>query len=234
MSAALAELHIVGEVPDTLRFQRFEPCVLIGRSQEIAAEVRLDRCGERSIALARRLTGGGAVYMDAGVLSWQIVAGRKRLGIGLAEVAGKICSAVAAGLSMLGATAEFSPPNAIVAAGRKLGGASGYFEGATLVHEGTVLVDVDFREMFEILRRPGVENAADLARHLTSLTELLGEAPPLSAVKSAIATAVASELNLSISSETSTQREKKLAAEFHDAEFGTDRFVFGEAARVVA
>src|SRR5580704_6583274 len=80
MTAALAELYGAGEIPDTLRFQRFQPCVLVGRNQDIRREVRLDCCRQKGVALARRLTGGGAVYMDAGILSWEIVAGRRRFG----------------------------------------------------------------------------------------------------------------------------------------------------------
>src|SRR5438045_3885651 len=120
MTAALVELHGAGEITDTLRFQRFQPCVLVGRNQDICREVRLEHCRRKGVALARRLTGGGAVYMDAGVLSWQIVADRRRSGADLTAVAEKICAAVANGLRHLGVLAKFCPPNAIEADGRKI------------------------------------------------------------------------------------------------------------------
>src|SRR5262245_63854791 len=80
LTAALAELRSAGGIPDTLRFQRFTPCVLLGRTQDARREVHVDFCRQNGIALARRLTGGGAVYMDAGVLSWQLVAARRQFG----------------------------------------------------------------------------------------------------------------------------------------------------------
>src|ERR1700681_95749 len=89
MTAALAELHGAGEIPDTLRFQRFQPCVLVGRNQDIRREVRLDRCKQKGVTLARRVTGGGAGYMDAGLFSSEIVAGRRRFGADLTEAAKK-------------------------------------------------------------------------------------------------------------------------------------------------
>lgn len=83
MTAALAELHRAGEAPDTLRFLRFPPSAIVGRHQILAREVRLYYCRAKGIETARRTTGGGAIYMDPGILAWEIVAGRRLLGGGL-------------------------------------------------------------------------------------------------------------------------------------------------------
>jgi lipoate-protein ligase A len=228
MTAALAELHSAAEIPDTLRFQRFQPCVLLGRNQDIRREVRLDRCRQKGIALARRVSGGGAVYMDAGILSWEIVAERRRLGADLAKAAERICTAVASGLAGLGVAARFCPPNAIEAGGRKISGASGYFEGATLVYEGTVLVDFDPRDMTEVLRLPDVKGGAALAHRVTSIAAILGSAPAIDDVQRALAASISDCFGFRITSEAASDRELALAEELHAAEFGTDQFVLGE------
>jgi lipoate---protein ligase len=234
MTAALAELHGAGEISDTLRFQRFQPCVLVGRNQDIAREVRIERCAQKGVALARRLTGGGAVYMDAGVLSWEIVANRRRFGTDLAEAAEKICTAVANGLARLGVPARFCPPNAIEAEGRKISGASGYFEGATLVHEGTVLFDFDLRDMTDVLRLPDMSGAASLAHRVTSLAAILGRAPTIDDVQRAIAASISNCFDFRSRREAPSAREIALAEELHAAEFGTDRFVLGEAPQEIS
>jgi lipoate-protein ligase A len=228
MTAALAELRDAGEISDTLRFQRFQPCVLVGRNQDIRREVRLDRCREKGIALARRMTGGGAVYMDAGILSWQIVAERRRFDADLAAAAEKICIAVASGLARLGVPARFYPPNAIEARGRKISGASGYFEGMTLVHEGTVLVDFDPRDMAEILRLPDAKEGAALAHRVTSLAAILGRTPAIDDVQHALVASISDCFGFRIKCEAPSACELALAEQLHAAEFGTDRFVFGE------
>jgi lipoate-protein ligase A len=230
MTAALAELHGAGKIADTLRFQRFQPCVLVGRNQDIRREVRIDRCQARGVALARRLTGGGAVYMDAGILSWEIVAGRKRFGADLAAAAEKICTAVAEGLAALGVPAAFAPPDAVEAEGRKLCGSSGYFEGATFVHEGTVLVDFDLRDMADVLRLPGAIGAAALAERVTSLARILGRAPAIDDVARALLASISNRFGFSIAQASPSAQETALAEELHAAEFGTDRFVFGDDA----
>ena len=230
MTAALAELHGAGEISDTLRFQRFQPCVLVGRNQDIHREVRLDRCRQKGVALARRVTGGGAVYMDAGILSWEIVAGRRRFGADLAAAAEKICTAVAEGLARLGVPARFCPPNAIAAAGRKISGASGYFEGPTLVYEGTVLVDFDLRDMAEVLRQPDAKgtDATLLARRVTSMAAILGRAPGIDEIQRALAVSICNCFDFSLTHEVATARELALAEGLSAAKFGTDAFVFGE------
>ena len=228
MTAALAGLHGAGEIPGTLRFQRFLPCVLLGRNQDIAREARLERCAQKGVALARRLTGGGAVYMDAGILSWEIVANRRRFGTDLAAAAEKICTAVAGGLASLGVEAKFCPPNAIEAGGRKISGASGYFEGATLVHEGTVLVDFDLRDMAEVLRLPDAKGSEALAQRVTSLAAILGRAPTIADVQRALVANISDCFDFRIESEAPSARELALADDLHAAEFGTDRFVWGE------
>jgi lipoate-protein ligase A len=228
MTAALAELHGAGEISDTLRFQRFQPCVLVGRNQDIRREARLDRCRQKGVALARRMTGGGAVYMDAGILSWEVVAGRPRFGADLAEAAEKICTAIAEGLAHLGVAARFCPPNAIEANGRKISGASGYFEGATIVYEGTVLVDFDLRDMAEVLRLPDATGVAAFAHRVTSLAAILGRPPSLDDLQRALAASISNCFGFRIEREAPSARELALAEELHAAEFGTDRFVWGE------
>jgi lipoate---protein ligase len=220
MTAALAELHGAGEIRDTLRFQRFEPCVLIGRNQEVTHAARLDRCRARGVALARRLTGGGAVYMDAGALSWQIVADRRRFGADLSDAAQNICAAIVRGLAACGISARFAPPNALEAEGRKLCGASGYFEGATLIYEGTVLVAFDVRAMAEVL---GLDRAA-LAKRLTSVADILGAMPCIEELQRALAASICPCLDV----EPLSAGEWMLAEKLHAAEFGTDGFVFGD------
>jgi lipoate-protein ligase A len=228
MTAALAELHSAGEISDTLRFQRFQPCVLVGRNQNIQREVRLDRCREKGVALARRVTGGGAVYMDAGILSWEIVANRRRFGADLAAAAEKICTAVASGLARLGVPARFCPPNAIEAEDCKISGASGYFEGATLVYEGTVLVDFDPRDMAEMLRPRDANRAAAPAHRVASIAAILGRTPAIDDVQRALIVSIADCFSFQIEKEAPSTRELALAGRLHAAEFGNDRFVFGE------
>src|SRR5262249_15413211 len=153
----------------TLRFQIFERSVLLGRNQLVENEIRLERCAANHIEIARRITGGGTVYMDRSILSWEIVGERTQFGATLADAGQSICEAVARGISRLGVAANFRPQNEIEVGGRRVCGAGGYCEGQTLVYQGTVLVDFDARVMADVLKAPSVS----ITDKMTSLSSAL-------------------------------------------------------------
>ncbi len=93
--AALTELHEAGRVPDTVRFMRFPPTVLVGRHQVLADEVHVERCRSEGVGLVRRVSGGGAIYLDEGQVGWELVFARSSLpGSSLGDYARMICEAV--------------------------------------------------------------------------------------------------------------------------------------------
>ena len=229
---ALIELHREGASPDTVRFLRFPPTVLIGRHQAVSHEVRLDHVRAAGIGLVRRITGGGAIYLDEGQVGWELVLSRRRLPMpGLADYTGAICEAVAMGLSRaFSIPAAFRPRNDIEVEGRKLCGTGGFFDGDTLIYQGTVLVDVDPAAMMACLNVP----AAKLARHdldkaearVTTLKTLLGKAPEIAAVHDAILLGLSSRLGIELQPGQPTDEEEVLARRRHGEEIGTDDFVF--------
>ena len=79
--AALIEERQADRVPDTIRFLRFPPTALIGRHQDLSREIDHDFCAENGIGTVRRVTGGGAIYLDEGQLGWELVFNRASLGI---------------------------------------------------------------------------------------------------------------------------------------------------------
>ncbi len=154
LTAAMMELHALGRIPDTLRLYRYPKSVLLGRNQNAADAADLAQCSTRGIEIARRITGGGAVYMDSGVLTWDLVLSRRAAGNDPRQFSEKICSAIAKHLSSFGVEAQFAGDNAVEVSGRKLLGASGCFEGATFVYQGSLLVSPDLDAMSAALRFP--------------------------------------------------------------------------------
>lgn len=224
MTAALAELHRAGEAPDTLRFLRFPPSAIVGRHQILAREVRLDYCRANGIETARRTTGGGAIYMDPGILAWEIVAGRRLLGGGLSEATERVCTAVAAGLARLGIPARFRRPGDIEVGGRKLCGTAGYFDGPTLVLHGTVLVDFDIGTMAEALTAAGT---AGLAARLASVAGEIGRTPPMAEIRDHLLAGLSESLGVEFAHGSLNPREIALAERLLSEEIGTDAFVAG-------
>jgi lipoate-protein ligase A len=180
---ALIDAHQTGEITDTVRFLRFRPSVLVGRHQVLSKEIHRDYCEANGIEIARRITGGGAIYFDEGQLGWEIVCGRATFGNGnLGDIAALFCNAAAAGLRTLGIDARFRPRNDIEVGGRKLCGTGGFFDGDTIFYQGTLLIESDPALMFKALNVPAAKlekRALDsAAQRIVTLKELLGDPLP--------------------------------------------------------
>lgn len=228
---AMIELHQAGRIPDTFRFMRFPPTALIGRHQALSQEIDVPHCRARGIGIVRRITGGGAIYLDEGQLGWGLVFRRSALGPGsLPEVARDICVAVAAGLRKLGVEARYRPRNDIEVDGRKISGTGGFFDGDTLIYQGTVLVDMDPTAMVAALRVPRAKlekrQLDSAAQRVVTLRELLGaRTPALPAIQQALLEAFAERFGVEWSTETLRAEEEELAWHHHREEIGSDAFV---------
>ena len=232
LTAALADLHQTGVIPDTLRFQHFHPSAIVGRHQSLAREVRLDRCREKGVETARRMTGGGAIYMGPGMLGWELIADRVHLPIRLDEITLKLCTGLARGLSGLGIAAAFRPRNDIEVDGRKVSGTGGYVDGRTLVFQGTVLIDFDVGDMVDVLAFPTMKldrkGLASLEQRITSLRVLTGKAPVIADVCAAVTEGLAEAGGWTPAPGSLTPIEQDTANRLYDAEIGTDAFVTGD------
>ena len=231
LGQALVEAHQAGRCPDTLRFLRFPPTVLVGRHQALKQEVDLAYCQANGIGTARRITGGGAIFLDPGQLGWEIVISRKTLGTAnLAEVTQQICEAAAAGLGFLGVEAAYRPRNDIEVLGRKISGTGGFFDGDTLFFQGTVLVDLNPAVMAAALRVPRAKlerrSLGSAAERVVSLRELLGDATPgLDMIQRALAQAFAGRFGLQQFEAALGDAELRRGQQLYREEIGSEDFV---------
>ncbi len=228
--AAMIEAHQTGAISNSIRFIHFEPCALVGRHQDLSRELKLDFCAANNIQTVRRITGGGAIYMDQGQMGWSLVFSRKTLDISdLGQLTSAICEAAAAGLSKLGIKAKFRPRNDIEVEGRKIGGSGGFFDGDTLFFQGTVLIDTDPSVMMQALnvakaklQKRDLDSATS---RVTTLKQLLGEAPTISAIKQAMLMGFEEKLGISLRHASPSAEEERLAKQYFDEEIGQDEYV---------
>jgi lipoate-protein ligase A len=211
---------------DIVRFHRYPACVLLGASQELESAADAAYCREAGIDIARRVTGGGAVYMSPGMLAWDVLVDRAGSGGDLAAVTERVCGGVATGLSQLGVAARFRAPNDIAIGGRKVSGSAGYTAGRVAVLQGTVLIADDVPVMARALRLP----EAALRKHVTCLEAEIGATPALQAVMECITIGLAEALDREPVPAQPRGDEIALCEDLLREEIGTDAFVAGRAA----
>ena len=124
------------------------PSVIIGLNQNAFREVNIPYLEEKGIALARRVTGGGAVYHDLGNLNYTIS--------GPADfwLDGGFTAIIAHALRSMGARVSVTGRNDFYIDKRKCSGfAKRLYKDRILIH-GTLMFDVNLDEMTRALASP--------------------------------------------------------------------------------
>ena len=120
--------------------------VVIGRNQNAWKECRCRQLEEDGGQLARRLSGGGAVYHDLGNLNFTFLMDKKIYDLE------KQLEVILQAVRELGIEAEFSGRNDLVVEGKKFSGNAFYFTADKAYHHGTLLVDTDYNQLVNYLQ----------------------------------------------------------------------------------
>ena len=115
--------------------------VVIGRNQNAWQECRTARLEADGGFLARRLSGGGAVFHDLGNLNFTFLVNKADYSVE------KQLSVIVEACRSLGIPAERSGRNDVLTGGRKFSGNAFYEHQGRCYHHGTLLVDVDMEAM---------------------------------------------------------------------------------------
>lgn len=125
------------------------PTVVVGKNQNVYAEVNVEHAKHHGVLLSRRITGGGAVYHDLGNVNYTfITSDKKAKALDYEYFTRPIISA----LSMLGLKCELSGRNDLVCEGRKFSGNAQHSANGRILHHGTLLFDTDLEDMSHMLR----------------------------------------------------------------------------------
>lgn len=123
-----------------------EPTVVIGKNQSANAQCELKKMANDQVNLARRITGGGAVYHDLGNLNFTFIAPNN-----LYDQA-KQTSVIIEALKLAGIQAEVSGRNDLETNGRKFSG-NAYYHGKDISFQhGTLLLNSDLNKLASYLK----------------------------------------------------------------------------------
>ncbi len=145
-----SEEHLLSAYDGTIAMLwRNNRSVIIGRNQDLHAEVDMDFAREHSIDVVRRLTGGGAVFHDLGNVNYTFITphdgGRSA---NFAAFARPVIDA----LARMGVTAELSGRNDLLVDGRKISGCAHTLHNGRALYHGTLLFSANLSSMSGVLR----------------------------------------------------------------------------------
>ena len=111
--------------------------VVIGRNQNAWKECKVTKLEEENGHLARRLSGGGAVYHDLGNLNFTFLVSKENYSID------RQLEVIVKAVQKLGAKAEKSGRNDILIDGKKFSGNAFYEQEQHCYHHGTLMMNVN-------------------------------------------------------------------------------------------
>lgn len=151
-----------------------EPCVVLGRNQNIFEEINVPYTRAHNLLILRRLSGGGAVYHDLGNLNYSFLTpGRE-----LFHQFETILTPVIQTLNQLGIPAVFQPSSHIFLHGKKISGNAQYSASKRLLTHGTILFDVDLTPLRQsLITRPDYITSRAVQSTRASVTNVRPYAP---------------------------------------------------------
>ena len=139
---------------DVFMLWQSEPAIVIGRFQNLWEETNFHFAEDHNIQIIRRMSGGGAVYHDAGNLCFSFI---------LQNVTPDRFNKVAYiqpivnALGQLGIRAEISKRNDLFIAGKKFSGNAMAYHKNRLLFHGTLLFDTDLEILEKALSKPAFQ-----------------------------------------------------------------------------
>jgi len=233
---AVLTARIENRVPNTLRLYCWKPsAVSIGKFQAIQNEVQVDTCRKLGVDVVRRITGGGTVYHDAeDEITYSVVADKESLGTqDITAVYAKIYAGLVETFKILGITADFNEGNAktcpnLTVRGRKISGSAQCHKSGVVLQHGTLLLDVDLKRMFTLLRVPWAKTCMEVvnvAKHkITSVNDELGKTVPPQRVRQALIDGFQKGLNMKLAAGELTLHERELAQRLYMKKYSTDNW----------
>lgn len=170
LEAALTEY--VGEDEAALYLWSNSDAVVIGRNQDAYAECRVDALESAGGMLARRLSGGGAVWHDGGNLNFSFISCEKD------EDKGTNFGIVLNALVSLGIHAELGGRNDLMLNGAKFGGSAYYRRDGKALHHGTVMVNTTPDAVARYLTPPAEKFEGKAVKSVSSRVAPLESALP--------------------------------------------------------
>lgn len=167
------EKHLMDSLPAEsclLYLWQNQNTVVIGRNQNPWLECRTGLLEEEGGTLARRLSGGGAVFHDLGNLNFTFIMHKEDYDLD------KQLSVIEAACGLAGISVERSGRNDILANGRKFSGNAFYQNQHHAYHHGTLMVAVDKEKLGRYLSPPKAKleakGVASVRSRVVNLTEL--------------------------------------------------------------
>ena len=155
LDEVLTDEVAAGRRGPTLRIWEWAaPTVVLGRFQSLRNEVDSEAAAQHGIGVVRRISGGGAMFVEPGnTITYSLYAPLDLVaGLDFQQSYALMDHWVIEALNGLGIAATYQPLNDITSPGGKIAGAAQARRGKAVLHHVTMAYDIDADRMLQVLR----------------------------------------------------------------------------------
>ena len=201
--------------------------IIIGRHQNTLAEINLDFVEQQHIIIARRLTGGGAVFHDLGNLNFTFIQNIQPEEKEINFV--KYLQPIVDALNHLGVAATFSGRNDIVIDGKKISGNAMCFHENRVLEHGTLLFSTIQNNLAQALKvdpaKFSDKAVKSVRSRVTNISEHLQKPMTVLEFKDYLMNFVAGENRI----ESLTEQEEEIVRQLEQDKFSRWEWNFGNS-----
>ncbi len=141
-----AEEHLLKNLSENIFIlYQNEPSVIVGKYQDVRAEINLDFAKENNIKIARRISGGGAVFHDMGNLNLVFIENNPHPDFR------KYTTQILEFLSGMGIYTKTDERSSIIINDLKISGCAQYIYKNRILHHATLLYSADLKKLNAVL-----------------------------------------------------------------------------------
>ncbi|MBP3758858.1 MAG: lipoate--protein ligase [Firmicutes bacterium] len=203
-----------------------ENTIVIGKYQNAFEEVNQKAVDELGIRVARRLSGGGAVYHDMGNLNFTFIVDRQDIeGLNFKIFTEPVVET----LKGLGVNAEFTGRNDIVIDGRKISGNSQYVKKDRVMHHGCIMLDSDLEKVADALNVKAAKFVSKSSKSVRSRVTTINENAPRHITMKEFKSALKERIlgNGSMEPYELTEEDLKAISSLRDTKYATWQWNYG-------
>lgn len=171
--------------------------IVVGKFQNTAEEVNQEFVDQNNIKVARRLSGGGAVYHDDGNLNFTYIVDQGDRDLFSFEA---FAAPVIRALKTFGLDAEFTGRNDLLLHGRKISGSSQYVKKGRIMNHGCIMLDSNVANVADALKPKEAKfeskSIKSVRSRVTTINANLAEPISMETFKAAIVREIESSENM--------------------------------------
>lgn len=202
--------------------------IVVGKYQNTAEEVNQDFADKNHIKVARRLSGGGAVYHDDGNLNFTYIVDKGDRDLFSFE---PFAAPVISALKSFGLDAEFTGRNDMLLGGRKISGSSQYVKKGRIMNHGCIMLDSNVANVAGALKPKDAKFESKSVKSVRSRVTTINANLPTPISMEEFKAAIMKEIKGSenIQQYTLTEEDHRAVEKLRDEKYATWEWNYGKS-----